>query len=199
MRFFITGIGGFAGAHLAEHLLAAGHEPPPDPALAVLVSLLEAWQAIAAAGATAAGVRPPSPVIAPGEMVAIFGSGLGPDEPVLASPSGGAYPTILGVAPATTSTSSPRRMSGSLEARAASLLPGLLLARVDGKSPVEYLTEDAQRRIVRRVASTLLRVPVARLDGVRAAWRRVRRRNGHAPSSPLSIISSGGSSTNTLA
>jgi len=26
VRFFITGIGGFAGAHLAEHLLAAGHE-----------------------------------------------------------------------------------------------------------------------------------------------------------------------------
>lgn len=26
MRSFITGIGGFAGAHLAEHLLAAGHE-----------------------------------------------------------------------------------------------------------------------------------------------------------------------------
>ena len=26
MRFFITGIGGFAGAHLAEHLLAAGHD-----------------------------------------------------------------------------------------------------------------------------------------------------------------------------
>ncbi len=26
MRFFITGIGGFVGVHLAEHLLAAGHE-----------------------------------------------------------------------------------------------------------------------------------------------------------------------------
>ena len=26
MRFFITGIGGFAGAHLADHLLAAGHD-----------------------------------------------------------------------------------------------------------------------------------------------------------------------------
>ena len=44
----------------------------------------------------------PTPVIAPGEMVAVFDSGLGPDEPVLASPSGGAYPTILGVSPATT-------------------------------------------------------------------------------------------------
>ena len=36
------------------------------------------------------------------------------------------------------------------------LLPGLLLARVDGKSPVEYLTEDAQRDTVRRVARALL-------------------------------------------
>jgi GDP-4-dehydro-6-deoxy-D-mannose reductase len=26
VRFFVTGIGGFAGVHLAEHLLAAGHE-----------------------------------------------------------------------------------------------------------------------------------------------------------------------------
>ena len=33
----------------------------------------------------------------------------------------------------------------SLERRAAALLPGLLLARVDGKSPVEYLTADSQR------------------------------------------------------
>ena len=29
-----------------------------------------------------------------------------------------------------------------LEARAAHLLPGLLLARIDGKSPVEYITAD---------------------------------------------------------
>jgi aminoglycoside phosphotransferase (APT) family kinase protein len=39
-----------------------------------------------------------------------------------------------------------------LEARAAQLLPGLMLARVDGKSPVEYITDDAQRNLVRRVA-----------------------------------------------
>ena len=40
----------------------------------------------------------------------------------------------------------------ALEHRAAALLPGLLLARVDGKSPVEYLTADTQRDAVRRVA-----------------------------------------------
>ncbi|HRI18588.1 MAG TPA: aminoglycoside phosphotransferase family protein, partial [Burkholderiaceae bacterium] len=60
----------------------------------------------------------------------------------------------------------------ALEARAAALLPGLLLARVDGKSPVEYITADAQRDTVRRVASALLHAPVPRLAEVRAAWRK---------------------------
>jgi tRNA A-37 threonylcarbamoyl transferase component Bud32 len=59
-----------------------------------------------------------------------------------------------------------------LEQRAASLLPGLLLARVDGKSPVEYITEDEQRERVRRVAAALLRQPPDRLHVVRAAWQR---------------------------
>jgi aminoglycoside phosphotransferase (APT) family kinase protein len=58
----------------------------------------------------------------------------------------------------------------ALEARAASLLPGLLLARVDGKSPVEYLTDAADQDRVRKVARALLAAPVARLAGVRAAW-----------------------------
>jgi aminoglycoside phosphotransferase (APT) family kinase protein len=58
-----------------------------------------------------------------------------------------------------------------LEARAASLLPGLLLARVDGKSPVEYLTEEAQKARVRRVARPLLAAPPARLAEVREAWQ----------------------------
>jgi aminoglycoside phosphotransferase (APT) family kinase protein len=59
----------------------------------------------------------------------------------------------------------------ALERRAAALLPGLLLARVDGKSPVEYLTEETQRDTVRRVGGALLRAPVARLAAVAAAWR----------------------------
>jgi 5-methylthioribose kinase len=59
----------------------------------------------------------------------------------------------------------------ALEARAAQLLPGLLLGRVDGKSPVEYLTEDAQKACVRAVARRLLIEPVERLGAVRAAWR----------------------------
>jgi 5-methylthioribose kinase len=57
-----------------------------------------------------------------------------------------------------------------LEARAASLLPGLLLARVDGKSPVEYLTAESDRRQVRALASPLLAAPPATLAAVRGAW-----------------------------
>jgi aminoglycoside phosphotransferase (APT) family kinase protein len=57
----------------------------------------------------------------------------------------------------------------ALEQRAATLLPGLLLARVDGKSPVEYLVE-AQKPIVRQVARAALRTPPADLASVRAAW-----------------------------
>jgi aminoglycoside phosphotransferase (APT) family kinase protein len=59
-----------------------------------------------------------------------------------------------------------------LEARAASLLPGLLLARVDGKSPVEYVTEEAQKNRVRRVAGALLRNPPQQLAQVREAWQK---------------------------
>jgi aminoglycoside phosphotransferase (APT) family kinase protein len=57
-----------------------------------------------------------------------------------------------------------------IERRAARLLPGLFLARIDGKSPVEYVTEEAQREQVRRVAAPLLRQPVDRLQSVAAAW-----------------------------
>ncbi|MEO3470762.1 phosphotransferase [Roseomonas sp. CAU 1739] len=58
----------------------------------------------------------------------------------------------------------------TLEARAASLLPGLFLARVDGKSPVEYLTREKDKDRVRRVARALLVCPPDRLRTVRLAW-----------------------------
>lgn len=61
--------------------------------------------------------------------------------------------------------------AAALEARAARLLPGLFLARVDGKSPVEYITTDADRDRVRRVARALLARPVERLEQVRRAWQ----------------------------
>jgi len=61
--------------------------------------------------------------------------------------------------------------TAALEQRAAALLPGLFLARVDGKSPVEYLDDEADREKVRRVARALIADPVGRLSSIVAAWR----------------------------
>ncbi|HVO16209.1 MAG TPA: phosphotransferase [Alphaproteobacteria bacterium] len=61
--------------------------------------------------------------------------------------------------------------AAELEARAARLLPGLLLARVDGKSPVEYVTEERDKAHVRRAARALLARPVATLAEVGRAWK----------------------------
>lgn len=48
----------------------------------------------------------------------------------------------------------------ALERRTAALLPGLLLARIDGASPVEYITREADKNNVRNAARTaLLRRP----------------------------------------
>jgi fructosamine-3-kinase len=57
-----------------------------------------------------------------------------------------------------------------VQVRAARLLPALLLARIDGKSPVEYVTDDAHRALVRRVAIPLIAQPPATLEAIRAAW-----------------------------
>ena len=62
-------------------------------------------------------------------------------------------------------------LPAALEARAASLLPGLFLGRVDGKSPVEYLQDEAQRNRVRRCARRLLVAPPSRLNAVLCAWQ----------------------------
>jgi aminoglycoside phosphotransferase (APT) family kinase protein len=62
--------------------------------------------------------------------------------------------------------------AAKLEARVATLLPALLLARVDGKSPVEYLTSEVDRDAVRGVARALLARPEETLSAVRDAWRR---------------------------
>ena len=58
-----------------------------------------------------------------------------------------------------------------LERRAARLLPALFLARVDGKSPVEYLTQRHQRDLVRATAVPLLLQTVESLSDIVAAWR----------------------------
>ena len=59
---------------------------------------------------------------------------------------------------------------GDLEDRVVSLLPALLLARVDGKSPVEYLTTSADRDFVRRTARSLLSAAPSRTAGVIDHW-----------------------------
>jgi aminoglycoside phosphotransferase (APT) family kinase protein len=59
-----------------------------------------------------------------------------------------------------------------IETRVATLLPGLLLARVDGKSPVEYLTADSDKDFVRETAGRLLQSPPATLAEIRDAWQR---------------------------
>ena len=60
----------------------------------------------------------------------------------------------------------------AIEGRIAALLPGLLLARIDGKSPVEYLTDEAPKRIARDFARPLIAAPVASLGTIRAGWAR---------------------------
>jgi aminoglycoside phosphotransferase (APT) family kinase protein len=60
--------------------------------------------------------------------------------------------------------------AAAVEARAAALLPALFLARIDGKSPVEYVTDDADRDRVRRVAIPLVAAPPGRLAAVRDTW-----------------------------
>ena len=58
----------------------------------------------------------------------------------------------------------------ALQARAAHLLPGLLLARVDGKSPAEYITTDQDRIPVRRVGRDLLLHPRDHLTDIASIW-----------------------------
>ena len=64
-------------------------------------------------------------------------------------------------------TAEPR---GDIEARTARLLPGLFLARVDGKSPVEYLTREADKDCVRKNAGAWLKKPTGRLADIRRLW-----------------------------
>jgi 5-methylthioribose kinase len=54
----------------------------------------------------------------------------------------------------------------SFEQRAALLLPALLLARVDGKSPVEYLKQDHQHQTVRQIARACLGQPTVKIGQV---------------------------------
>ncbi len=59
----------------------------------------------------------------------------------------------------------------AIERRIAELLSGMLLARVDGKSPVEYL-DDANRHFVRETALALLAAPPPSPQEIRRIWAR---------------------------
>lgn len=60
-----------------------------------------------------------------------------------------------------------------LEARAAALVPALMLARVDGKSPVDYLPGTAQQGAVRDFARTCLTSPSPTIEDARRRWRSI--------------------------
>ncbi|HEX4270144.1 MAG TPA: phosphotransferase [Rhizomicrobium sp.] len=56
------------------------------------------------------------------------------------------------------------------EKRIAILLAMLLLARIDGKSPVEYITDDASRALVRGIARDLIVREVESLNAIAKQW-----------------------------
>jgi streptomycin 6-kinase len=57
-----------------------------------------------------------------------------------------------------------------VEQRAAALLPALLLARVDGKSPVEYLVTDGPKNLIRDFAPPLILAPEPKLARIAERW-----------------------------
>lgn len=57
-----------------------------------------------------------------------------------------------------------------LERRTARLLPALFLARIDGKSPVEYITLEQDKERVRRFARPMIARPSSNLHELAAAW-----------------------------
>ena len=61
--------------------------------------------------------------------------------------------------------------SAALDARAAALLSAFLLARIDGKSPVEYITTESDRDFVRQVAMGLLSDLPDSVTRVRQVWQ----------------------------
>jgi aminoglycoside phosphotransferase (APT) family kinase protein len=61
-------------------------------------------------------------------------------------------------------------LPGELEHRAATLLPALLLARIDGKSPVEYLSDELDRQFVRSVAMGWIQVAPLHLTDLARQW-----------------------------
>ena len=75
--------------------------------------------------------------------------------------------------------------AAAFDNRVATLLPALALARIDGTSPVEYLS-DAQRGEIRAIGRALLSDPAQTLDEVLGRWdtRGVHHPVGHQPPPP---------------
>jgi aminoglycoside phosphotransferase (APT) family kinase protein len=67
---------------------------------------------------------------------------------------------------------------GSLEARVVKLLPALALARIDGKSPVEYLGNPEQKDYVRRLARDGISARDLCLEDINDQW-------GHSAQVPI--------------
>jgi aminoglycoside phosphotransferase (APT) family kinase protein len=64
---------------------------------------------------------------------------------------------------------------GAVGRRAARVLSGLLLARIDGKSPVEYIVNSDDKNFVRSRAKEFLAQPRANLSAMLADWIRATR------------------------
>jgi hypothetical protein len=60
--------------------------------------------------------------------------------------------------------------SSELETRIAALLPALLLARIDGKSPVEYIEDETIKKGVRTFARPLIATPASSLSLIKVKW-----------------------------
>ena len=59
-----------------------------------------------------------------------------------------------------------------LEKRVAKLLPVLMLSRIDGKSPVEYITEENEKDEVRLFSRNLIMKPVKSVNQISNKWFR---------------------------
>ena len=64
--------------------------------------------------------------------------------------------------------------AAALERRAARLLPAIVLARIDGKSPVEYIGDQADKESVRTFALPLIEAPEEGLMPILARWKSAR-------------------------
>ncbi|WP_288902910.1 aminoglycoside phosphotransferase family protein [uncultured Sneathiella sp.] len=59
-----------------------------------------------------------------------------------------------------------------LEARTARLLPALFLARIDGKSPVEYIQSEDAKDLVRKTALPFIKTTTNQLSEFKNSWAR---------------------------